>query len=185
MKFKTIILLAMLTGCAHGKMGVVDQNLEQGSISPDQAIFVERVSANDVQISGDKAADAVKVSDEKAQIEQRFNRIIADDLRTKGFNAQAINGQATTGLVLTGKVTRFEHGSGAARFLVGMGAGSSNLYTDFQLTDVKTKKVLSKFEVIATSGGNSAPGGFISAHMTDGAKKVADYLSKANNPPTK
>jgi hypothetical protein len=183
MKLRLILLAAILSGCAHGKMGVVDQELPKGSIGANQTIFVEIVSTAQTQFSGDKSQEAVKISDEKAQIEDRFNRMIANELRKKGFKPEAINNHAKSGLALTGKVTRFEHGSAAARIMVGMGAGSSNLYTDFVLTDLQAGKPISKFEVIATSGGNGgfqASGGYISAHLTDGAEKVADYLSKAN-----
>ena len=182
MKLKLIILAAMLTGCAHGKMGVIDQPLAQGAISTNQTIYVGKVAAGTANFSGDKSADAVKVSDEKSEIEQRFGRMIAEELRKKGFNAEVSATPPTTGLALTGVVTRFEHGSAAARYFVGAGAGSSNLYTDFKLVDLQTKRVLSKFEVIATSGGSSGLGSYINAHLADGSKKVADYLAKANNP---
>lgn len=178
-----VTALAVTTGCAHGKIGIVDQELKVGSISTDRMIYVEPIRIDTATFSGDKAADAVRVSEEKKEIEDRFNRGIAEQLRKRGFNAQAAEAPKSEGLILSGHVTKFEHGSAAARILVGFGAGSSNLFTTFELKDTAKKAVLAKFEIIATSGGNGgfqAAGGYLKAHLEDGAEKTAEYLQKAN-----
>ncbi len=57
------------------------------------------------------------------------------------------------------------------------------MFTDFQLKDATTGKILSKFEIIATSGGNGglqSAGGYIKAHLIDGSEKTAEYIAKAN-----
>jgi len=44
-------------------------------------------------------------------------------------------------------------------------------------------KLLRKFEIIATSGGNGglqAAGSYLKAHIMDGAEKTAEYLAEAN-----
>lgn len=185
---KWLLSIVFLVGCAHGKMGVVDQELSKGSISPETTIYVEPISTEGTKFSGDKSAKQDKVAAEKAEIQQRFHRDLAEQLKKHGFKAQAVKESAKSGLVLSGQVTRFEHGSAAARIFVGMGAGSSNLYTDFKLEDRTKNKVLSKFEIIATSGGNSglqSAGGYIKAHIIDGAEKAAEYLATANGYPKK
>jgi Domain of unknown function (DUF4410) len=183
MKLNWLIACALLVGCAHGKMGMVEHQLAHGALQKGETIYVEPISADAAAFSGDKAGDAQRVGEEKALIKSRFARQIADELRKKGFAAQAVTERPKSGVVLSGHVTRFEHGSAAARILVGMGAGSSNLYTDFELANVATKQVLSKFEVIATSGGNGglqSAGGYIDAHLNDGAEKTAEYISESN-----
>ncbi len=173
----------ILLGCAHGKMGQVDQALASGAITKTTPIYVEPVSAQNVKFSGDKAAETKRTDEEKATIQQRYNQQIAEALRKKGFNAKAVTERVNSGIVLVGSVSRFEHGSAAARMMVGMGAGSSNLFTDFKIEERgQAPKVLSKFEVIATSGGRggwSAGGSFMEAHLSDGAEKVAEYVEKS------
>jgi hypothetical protein len=181
---KKLILFLFVVGCAHGKIGAIEQGLQKGSIDPANTIYVPTISTANTAFSGDKSAKQEKVDEEKKQIEQRFNRDIAEQLRKKGFKAEAVSVLPKTGLVLIGSVTRFEHGSAAARIFVGMGAGSSNMFTDFQLKDVATEKTLAKFEIIATSGGNGglqAAGGYIKAHLIDGSEKTAEYIAKANS----
>ena len=61
-----------------------------------------------------------------------------------------------------------------------MGAGSSNIFTDFVLENRSTGKVLSRFEIIATSGGRGgmmAAGSFMKEHLDDGSRKAADYIN--------
>ncbi|MEZ4815350.1 MAG: DUF4410 domain-containing protein [Bdellovibrionota bacterium] len=188
MNFKSVLLCLALGACAHGKMGVVDQDLSAGAIPAGATISIEPVSAADAKFSGDKSGVAQRVNDEKIEIKDRYNRMIAEQLKKKGFNAQATLVPAKSGLALKGKVSKFEHGSAAARILVGMGAGSSDLYTDFELVDVDSQKRLAKFEIIATSGGSGgmqAAGSYMSAHLENGSEKVAEYLTQKNNPNAK
>jgi hypothetical protein len=184
MRLGWIVACVFMAGCAHGKMGTIDKGLAKASIPPEAKIFVEPITAETADFSGDKAGNESRVGEEKSEIKNRFARLVADELRKKGMNATVVNAPVQSGLVLQGHVTRFEHGSAAARILVGMGAGSSNMYTDFELTNAATKEVLSKFEIIATSGGSGglqAAGGYIGAHLTDGAEKAADYIAKSNS----
>ncbi len=175
-----VLLSVVAIGCAHGKMGAVDQALEPGTVKKDTPIFVEVVKTSDMRVTGDKADDTQRINEEKEVIESRYHRMIADALRKKGYTVETGTAPKKGALVLSGKVTRFEHGSGAARFWVGMGAGSSNMFTDFVLEDRSAKKTLSKFEVIATSGGRGgafAAGSFMEAHLEDGSNKAASYIS--------
>jgi hypothetical protein len=179
-KLVWVLLSVAAIGCAHGKMGAVDQALEAGAVTKDKPIYIDVVSAKEMRVTGDKADDTKRIDEEKAAIESRYHRMIADELRKKGYTVETGNAPKKSGLVLTGKVSRFEHGSGAARMFVGMGAGSSNMFTDFVLEDRTAKKTLTKFEVIATSGGRGgvfSTGSFMEAHLTDGSKKAASYIN--------
>ncbi len=179
---KRILCLAVavaLAGCARGKIGRVEQELDRSAVNKTTPIYVESVSARDTAFSGDKSGDVGKVTGERNEIEARYGRMIVDSLRKRGFNAQLAESPVKKGVVIAGRVTRFEHGSGAARHLVGMGAGSSNLFTNFHMEDRGFSRTLSKFEVVATSGARGDLSGFIDAHLADGAEKVADYIEGA------
>ena len=184
MRFTKYVLTALvLAGCAHGKMGHIEQPLEKNSVSKNETIYVTPIKADSAVISGDKAGDTNRTESIKAEIHNRFAREVADQLRKKGFKAQAVESAPANGMVLSGKVSKIENGSAAARIMVGMGAGSANMFTDFKLTNAKSQKVLGKFEIIATSGGNGgfqAAGSYLNAHIIDGAEKAAAYISESN-----
>ena len=168
MKYVLVMAAVLsLAGCARGKLGRVEQNLDRTAITKTTPIYVEAISAQSTVFTGDKAKDQGKVLGEKAEIEARYGRIIVDMLKKRGYNAQLATEPVKKGIVLGGTVTKFEHGSGAARYFVGMGAGSSNMFTDFKIEDRGFQKVLSKFEVIATSGARSDVSGFIDSHLSD------------------
>lgn len=170
-----------LAACAHGKMGTIAQPLAKDAITKTTPIFVETVSTTEAKFTGDKATETARVNQEKSEIEARYSAMIVEQLRKKGFNATVAKGPVKTGVVLTGNVTLVQHGSAAARiFAGGMGAGSANMFTNFKLEDKTDGKVLSKFEVIATSGGRgglAAAGSFLDAHLADGSQKVAQYIA--------
>ena len=164
-------------------MGQIDQPLVKGSINKSQVIYVEPISAKNAVFSGDKSGDKSRTDQERQAIDASYKQRIVDALKAKGFNAKIASGRVKSGLVLSGAVTKFEHGSAAARIMVGMGAGSSNIYTTLQVDDRDHAKTLSKFEVIATSGGQGgivASGSFMDTHMRDGAEKVATYFETSN-----
>lgn len=169
-------VLVVLGGCAHGKIGKVHQPLARNVIDKSTPIFVESVLVNQVQFTGDKADDVKRTTEEKDEIRGSFHLKIAEQLRKRGYNAIGVNAPVTTGIVISGDVTKIEHGSGATRFFVGMGAGSANMFTDFKIEDRAKAKTLAKFQVIATSGGNSYSGSFLDSHLIDGSLKVADYV---------
>ena len=180
---KNLIYLALVSlalGCASGKMGAIDKPLESGAISKKTPIFVMPVSTDNMRFYGDKADEKERTENERATIQNRFGGMIVAALSKMGYKAQTTDKPTKKGVLVKGNVTKFDHGSGAARAFVGMGAGSSNMFTDFEVVDMKTKNILTKFEVIATSGGRgglSATGSFMEAHLVDGSEKVADYLS--------
>ena len=174
------ILLLMAVGCAGSKMGKVEQPIDRAAVNKTTTLYVYPVTAKDIKFEGDKSADTVRTDEEKKFITTQFHTMIVEQLRKKGYTAELTTKKKKGGFVVKGNVRHFDHGSAAARGLVGMGAGSSNMFTDFKILDMTNKKVLAKFEVIATSGGRggwSAMGSFMEAHLEDGAEKVADYIS--------
>jgi hypothetical protein len=181
MKRLTSVLMALfLFACAHGKMGQIDQPLEKGAINKGIPVFVEAITAKDASFAGDKADDKQRISEEQAAIQQLYAKTIAEALRSKGYDAKAATGPVTSGVVISGNVTRFDHGSAAKR-VVGWG-GQSVMHSNFKIEDRSASKPLAKFEIIATSGGRSglqAMGGFMDEHFKDGADKLADYVANA------
>jgi len=172
--------LILLIGCAHGKMGTVTQPLDRAAYSKTTKFYIYPVTTNDIRFTGDKADDEKRTTEEKEEIGHRYHRMIITDLRKKGFNAALAEGKIKSGMLVKGNVRKFEHGSGAARALVGFGAGSSNMFTDFKVIDAASKKTVGNFEVIATSGGRAglaSMGSFLDAHLIDGAEKFSEYVS--------
>jgi hypothetical protein len=178
MKFvKLAVVTLAFAACAHGKMGKVEKALETGAVSKTTPIYVEKINAADARFTGDKADDVATRDKEKTTIESAYYSRIVDALRAKGYNASVTDKPVTNGVVLSGKVLTVGHGSGAARFFVGMGAGQANLTTEFTIEDRTAKKTLGKFEIIATSGGESRGGSYLDRHLDDGSKKVAEYIA--------
>ncbi len=179
-KISLIIIALAFMGCARGKMGAVTKPLDRSKVSQETTLYVFPVATDDIRFEGDKAEDTARLKEEKAEIAERYHSMLISKLIEFGYKAEMAPKNASEGIAIKGKVTRFDHGSGAARALVGMGAGASNLYTDFVVMDMTNKEVIGKFEVIATSGGRgglSAMSSFIDAHLTDGSEKAAEYLT--------
>src|SRR5690606_31626189 len=88
------LLMALAIGCAHGKMGQIDQALEKGVITKTTPIYIETISAQEAQFSGDKAGDDKRVTTSKNEIEDQFNQRIAEQLKKKGYNATPITAKA-------------------------------------------------------------------------------------------
>lgn len=179
-KLVFLAVVAFMFGCAHGKLGKVDKELDPSLINKTTPIFVEPISIKHAAFEGYDENDGDKKSSDLRKIESNYASEIAKALRHDGYNANAVSTTAKAGIVITGNVTMIDRGSAAKRMWLGMGAGASNLETDFTVEDRSQRKILTKFEVKATSGGRgglSATGSFVDEHMSDGGEKVADYIS--------
>jgi hypothetical protein len=183
-----VLFVITLSACAHGKIGRVSQELDRSLFTKDTPIVIETVHAKDMAVSGDDAQNQIRIDAEVSFIESAYGKLIARDLSNLGYKAEFSTKPVTHGLVLSGRVNRFEHGSESARIWVGMGAGSSNLYTGFILEDRTQKKIIAQFEVISTSGGEGGIAGaseFMQTQVNDGAKKTAEYLTSDGKRQTK
>jgi hypothetical protein len=170
-----------LWGCAHAKLGRVDVPLT-GGVRKEIPIHVEAISSNLMGFSGDNANNRERQAKERELIEKEYAPAIVNALNEKGFRAQLGSSGVAEGRVLTlsGYVSEYEHGSKAARVMVGFGAGAAELYTHFTLTDNGTDTVVTEFEILSTSGGRSGQYGFHSSlpgHISDTADAVAQYLA--------
>ena len=172
----------LMVGCAHGKMGRVDEPLKTGAFDKTTVIYVTPVDAHDTIFSGDKSADAKTTDMLRARIHNEFDQRIVEALTKRGYAARVANDKVRNGLELVGHTTRIENGSAAARYFVGMGAGSANMFTTFSIIDTTKGNTVAKFEVIGTSGGSSGLGSFMDNHLNDSSKKVAEYIDTSLNP---
>lgn len=82
-------------------------------------------------------------------------------------------------LVVAGEITRFVEGSAFARFMVGLGAGSSYFDATVRLYDAKTREVIGVIEVDKNSWGLG--GGYASSQtpekfMEGAAKQIAKQV---------
>lgn len=180
LKVSLLAATALMVGCAHGQLGKVDQELDHSKITKSTPIFVEPISTKKAAFEGYDQNDGDKKSSDLRKIENNYASEIAKELRDQGYHANAVSGPAKSGIVITGNVTMIDRGSAAKRIWIGMGAGASNLETDFTIEDRTQRKTLAKFEIKATSGGRaglSSAGSFIDEHISDGAEKVADFVS--------
>ncbi len=173
-------LVALLVGCAHGELGRVDQELDHSLITKTTTIVVEPMSTKTASFEGYDENDGDKKSSDVRKIENNYASQIAKALRDQGYHANAVSAATSAGIVIKGNVSLIDRGSAAKRIWLGMGAGASVLATDFTIEDRSKHKVLSKFEIKATSGGRggfASSGSFIDEHMSDGGEKVADFIS--------
>ena len=179
-KISFLAAVALMVGCAHSELGKVDQELDHSRITKTTPIFVESISTKTAAFEGYDENDGDKKSSDVRKIESNYASQIAKALRDQGYQANAVSAAAKAGIVIMGNVTMIDRGSASKRMWIGMGAGASNLSTYFTIEDRSQRKVISKFEIKATSGGRGglvSTGSFIDEHMSDGGEKVADYIS--------
>jgi hypothetical protein len=181
-KFCNILLIGLLSvGCVHASVGAVRTPLQKGAILKTEQITVMPFTAEEAVFEGDMAADGPRITQEKQIIRDRLASQIARELACWGYQAEPFAGGANTArIVIEGKVTRFDHGSGAARWLVGTGAGSSDMFIRVRIYSGSRENVLADFDVTATSadtGGFESMGrSFLDEHIADGAEKIRQYI---------
>ena len=165
-------------GCAGAKVKDVRLGIQPGAITKSDLILVKKMGADNAAFSGDKAGDTQRVSDEKQMIHDELSVAVVQELRSKGLNAELYTSDKAEGaIVIDGAVTKVDHGSGAARYLLrGMG-GSSNMA--FNVRVYKSgRDLIGDFDIAASSGAKNGVGSFVKDHVEDGAKQTADYIAK-------
>ncbi len=168
----------LMLGCARGQIKNERVIPQAGNFTKSEVILVKPTVTDQMKVTGDKANETSRVNEEKTIIHDRLAEQLIGDLVKKGFKAKRYVA-GDKGLVLETTAFLFEHGSGAARALVGMGAGSSNLHVLVKLHH--GADTLADFDVIATSGGRGgliSMSTFIHAHLTDASEKTVEYLDK-------
>lgn len=172
-----LLSILFLWGCAHGKMGHIKTDLAHDSFSKNDRLYITPFSADNALFMGDKSNDQVRIEREKNNIKNNLSRMVADRLNMKGFKATTT--KKNSHIQIKGFVTKFDHGSATKRALLGFGAGSSDFFVTVKI--FKQRRLISEFEVIATSGGRAgliSLGSFIKAHLEDASEKIAEYIEK-------
>ena len=135
-----------------------------------------------------------KIKDEKEKLAyedavlmagRNFADRITGEIRKMGIFAEVSRGlkpAAEETVVISGVITRYEEGSAAMRFWIGMGAGSSYFDADVKFSDNISQEELGIVKVDKNSwwlGGGLASGQTVEAFMQVAAEKIAKELVKA------
>jgi hypothetical protein len=115
---------------------------------------------------------------------RQFPDVIAAEItRTGAFSEVLRNEQSDEcTLVIRGAITRYQKGSAAARFWVGMGAGTSHFDAIVEFRDGSTDNLLGTVVVDKNSwvlGGGLASGQTPEVFMQEAARKIARELQQA------
>lgn len=112
-----------------------------------------------------------------------FAELIAAEIRKTGAYAEVLRAETEEpAIVVSGSIVRLEEGNATARFLVGMGAGSSYFDAAVFFADSQSDAHLAEVKVDKNSwalGGGLAAGQTVEHFMQGAAKKVARELAAA------
>jgi hypothetical protein len=121
---------------------------------------------------------------ENAEAGKIFADKIADEIEKKNLFNKVVRGPVEgEALVICGEITRCDEGSAAARFWVGMGAGSSYFDADVQFKNNSEKSDLAAIKVDKNSwvlGGGLAASQTVEVFMSQAAKKIATELENSH-----
>lgn len=120
-----------------------------------------------------------------------FADLIAAEIRKTGAYEEVLresNGEPA--VIVSGTIIGYKEGNAAARFLIGMGAGSSYFDAEVLFSDLVSSERLAEVRVDKNSwalGGGLAAGQTVEHFMHGAAKKIARELAeaKAGSPDTR
>lgn len=143
--------------------------------------FRDQASVNMTKLSADELDEYKK---RLAVACERFTDLIVTEIeKTERFASVSRSNQGLADTIMvSGDITRFKEGSGALRFWIGFGAGSSYFDATVEITDATTGDVLGTITVDKNSwalGGAIASGQTVETFMQGAAKKIAMELESA------
>lgn len=147
--WNVLILGFLLVGCAGTKVVAVDRSLEGKPLGK-----LAYQLSSDVEI---EASDF-----------ESLDNLIIDQLSGNLANSSS---QATTNVKVT--VREFRMRPDAARFLVGILAGTDNILSEVSVTDIGTGKEIANFTVKSL---NDTAWGSSASLLSDHAEEIASYL---------
>ncbi|MFU8832402.1 MAG: DUF4410 domain-containing protein [Wenzhouxiangella sp.] len=139
--------------------------------------------ADQTNKSGLKADKRAVYEAKTAAATRTFADLIAAEIRKTGAYAEVL--REPTGepsIMVTGTIIGYKEGNAAARFLVGMGAGSSYFDAEVLFSDLISSQRLAEVKVDKNSwalGGGLAAGQTVEHFMQGAAKKIARELAEA------
>ena len=165
----------MLAGCAGGDVARIRTDRLIMRPPGSQALLVRNFNTANTIVVGDKADKPGVADSQRDKVRNYISAALVSGLRGEGFNAMAfIEGAAAPAgaLVVDGIVREINNGSGAARFMVGMGAGAASVAATVRLYLVAAPNdILAEFDVTGSSKGQGSWG--------DMTKMNSDNLAKA------
>ena len=173
-----VLAAVVLTGCAGGKIAQVKVALPPNTITKTDTIYVKDFDSSKTVFKGEYKDQAAT---ERQRIPRIASEAVVDYLTAKGYTAKLhtpdVSGDK---LVVDGAITLVDGGSAAARFMVGMGAGSAKIKASVKVYRASAPSVLlADFEALGTSGGQGGVSGFQDwrrKNAQDLGTKVAKYL---------
>jgi hypothetical protein len=176
-------VLALVTGC-RAPARIENVRTDVPALSRAEPFLVAPVTANEAKFSGDGAGNQQKIADEKKTIHETMAPRLVSKLAENGFaQAAVLNGPsaAPDALVLEMALIRYNHGEGALRGNVGLGAGRSSVHFTCRLWKGAARdKPVGDFDVSADSGnqgGWTNMGSFLDEHLRDATDALAEYLA--------
>ncbi|PIU19170.1 MAG: hypothetical protein COT18_08915 [Elusimicrobia bacterium CG08_land_8_20_14_0_20_59_10] len=170
--------MLLLGGCAGGNLLTVRVDRIINRPPENQPIIVRPFRVNSAQVLGDKSNVESAMEGTKDRVKSNIQSFLIEELQNAGFNAMAYNPKARPpkdGLLLDGIVRKIDNGSTAARFWVGMGAGSATIIATIRITrSDNNKDVLAEFDA---AGSTKGEGGW--SAYTDSAQANSQRLAKA------
>jgi hypothetical protein len=164
------VVILTITGCAPTTVNVVSQytgNLPQPNrilvynfaVSPDEVKLDQGVSA---EVQGMAGNPQPPWTEKEIQVGRTVANSLAAklvaELRKMGYPAERVSGvppyRGDNVLVIEGQITSVDQGSKAARVVVGLGAGHSDVKTYTQIYDLQRRgrRLLEQFTTDARSG---------------------------------
>lgn len=176
-----LVFAIILSGCATAV--IHDARVSSGvNLAAESGIvYVKDFDTSRAVFKGDYSDVPQRVAEERARIPDIITREIIDDLAKKGRRAVRYDrGAGSAGLIVDGVVTQVDSGSGAARFWVGMGAGSSKVLANVRVYRASNVSApVASLEIEGHSGGTGGAFGYqdwIGANCKDIALKIGEFL---------
>ncbi|MBK1876816.1 DUF4410 domain-containing protein [Pelagicoccus mobilis] len=181
--FVLSLSLFFLVGC--GSVSEIQTNQEEAEKSP--LVRYSRIVVLDFK----DATSPGKKDEEKRRMHRdavaTANGVIADKIASElrvlnlfeDISRSKLEGDY---LEISGDITRYVEGNAAARFLVGMGAGSSYFDANVYFKDGASGEMLGSVKIDKNSwglGGGFAAGQTVEHFMNQGAKKIAAQVKES------
>lgn len=176
-----MVFAIVLTGCATAVIHQAQVSSGLNLAAESGTIYVKDFDASRAVFKGDYSDVAEKVAAQRARLPGVITKEMIDYLAKNGRRAVRYDGGASSaGLIVDGVVTEVDAGSGAARFWVGMGAGSSRVKANVRVYRTSnTSTPIAALEIEGHSGGRGGLTGYadwIGTNSKDIALKVGKFL---------
>lgn len=171
-------------GCAASKVAIVKTPLQPGAVTKSQTFLVKPFAIENAVFTGDNTDDPAVVDRQKKRIPQELVTALLARLSKSGYKGEDDESAAGTQdvVVIDGVITHVNHGSGAARAFLGMGAGAAWMKATIKLYKAGAPSdTLAEFMIESTSGGRGglfASGDFTTTNIADLANAIVTYLEK-------